>query len=150
MVFLISSSLLAFQQFVARIPSPSTCYGVASPSVLEFPLAAVAFGVCDLVPATRPCLLSLELWRGHQSCFRCRLWARNYWSFWVLGRNTSLLVFRVKVLGLSPGAAPLPFLAGALHTLPGLGLSDDLCGGLPFHCGHGAASHSAYILNSYF
>ena len=38
-------------------------------------------------------------------------------------------MFRVKVLGLSPGAAPLPLLAGALRTLPGLGLSDDLCVG---------------------
>jgi hypothetical protein len=38
-------------------------------------------------------------------------------------------MFRVKVLGLSPGAAPLPLLAGALHTLPGLGLSDDLGAG---------------------
>jgi hypothetical protein len=70
-----SFCLFAFQLLVARIPCPSTCYGVASPSVLEFPLAAVAFGVCDLVPATRPCLLSLELWRGNQSCFRCRLGA---------------------------------------------------------------------------
>ena len=37
-----------------------------------------------------------------------------------------MLGFRVKVLGLSPGAAPLPFLVGALHTLPGLGRPDDL------------------------
>ena len=36
------------------------------------------------------------------------------------------LVFRVKVLGLSPWAAPLLFLAGALHTLPGLGFPDCL------------------------
>ena len=40
-----------------------------------------------------------------------------------------MLVFRVKVLGPSPGAAPLLFLAGALHTLPGLGLPDDLSAG---------------------
>ena len=38
-------------------------------------------------------------------------------------------MFRVKVLGLSPGAAPLLFLVGALHTLPGLGLPDDLRAG---------------------
>ena len=48
--------------------------------------------------------------------------------------NSSLLGFRVKVLGLFPGAAPLPLLAGALHTLPGPGLSDDPRP--PFHSGH--------------
>ena len=125
------SCALALQQYVARIPSPSTCYGMASPSVLGFPLAAVAFGVCDLVPATRPRLLSLELWRGSQSCLNFRHGARSGFSR-VPGRSTSLLVLRVKVLGLSPGAAPLPFLAGALHTLPGLGFSDDLRAGLRF------------------
>ena len=41
-------------------------------------------------------------------------------------REEHKLVFRVKVLGLSPGAAPLLFLAGALHTLPGLSHPDDL------------------------
>jgi hypothetical protein len=56
----------------------------------------------------------------------------TFWFFSGSREEPSLLVLRVKVLGLSPGAAPLPFLAGALHTLPGLGFSDDLRAGLRF------------------
>jgi len=61
-------------------------------------------------------------------------------------------VFLVKVLGLSPGAAPLLFLAGALHTLPGPGIPDDLRAGptisLRTLCGEPLCFHIVmYILN---
>jgi len=67
-------------------------------------------------------------------------------------------VFRVKVLGLYPGAAPFLFLAGALHTLPGLGFPDDpregptissrtLCGEpRRFHIGSLFSFHCAHLL----
>ena len=90
-----------------------------------------ALGAVHLIPASRQCLFALEPWRGCQSvCSPCPTFLT---ALTFLGTAEVPSGFRVKVLlGVSPRAAPVPRLAGALSALPGLELSESLYWLLPF------------------
>ena len=86
------------------------------------PFVRSALGICLLVPATRLCLL--VRWNFgvgvRQSVGAALLfdWPDNGIV------EDSLVDSESKFFGAaSPGAAPLPWLVGALHTLPGLGFT---------------------------
>jgi hypothetical protein len=130
-----------FQQFVARIPSPSWCYGVASLGVLEFSLAAVHS--VYVISSQHPGLACLPRTLAWGSVVLHVPPCGTSWFFSGF-REEFESVVRVPSQGswvVPRGCAPCCCWLELCITLPGLGRPDDLRGVSPFHSGHCAASH---------